>query len=68
MDAIKGMIPGMGSDEITPEEKEKQRKAAIMEAEKERRKFYKKQEDEREVERQAYRDKVKSKKYSMIFF
>ena len=30
MDAITGMIPGMGGDEESPEEKERQRKAAIM--------------------------------------
>ena len=58
MDAIKGMIPGMGGDEESPEEKERQRKEAIMQAEKERRKFYKKQEEDRDTERQVYRDKV----------
>ena len=30
MDAITGMIPGMGGDEESPEEKERQRKAAVM--------------------------------------
>ena len=58
MDAIKGMIPGMGGDEESPEEKEKARQLAIRQAEAERRKFYKAQEDEREVERQVIRDKV----------
>ena len=58
MDAITGMIPGMGGDEESPEEKERQRKAAIMQAEKERRTRYKKQEEDREVERQTIRDKV----------
>ena len=61
MDAIKGMIPGMGGDEESPEEKERQRKEAIMQAEKERRKFYKKQEEDRDTERQVYRDKVSTK-------
>ena len=58
MDAVKGLIPGMGGDEESPEEKEKARQAAIRQAEIERRKKYKAQEDEREVERQAIRDKV----------
>ena len=41
MDAIKNAIPGMGGDEQTPEEKEKARKAAIMQKEMERNKLYK---------------------------
>jgi len=49
MDAIKGMIPGMGGDEESPEEKEKARKEAIRIVEVERKKKYKGLEDEREV-------------------
>jgi len=62
MDAVKGMIPGMGGDEESPEEKEKARQLAIRQAEAERRKFYKTQEDAREVERQVIRDKYNIEK------
>jgi len=62
MDAIKGMIPGMGGDEESPEEKEKARKAAIMQADRERRSRYKTQEDAREIERQEIREKYNIEK------
>lgn len=62
MDAIKGMIPGMGGDEESPEEKEKARKAAIVQADRERRSRYKTVEDARETERQVIREKYNIEK------
>ena len=62
-------IPGVGGDDDKKddgmtkeeaEEQEKMRKANIMQAEKERTKKYKKQEEDRETVRQNIRDKVRA--------
>jgi len=62
MDAIKGMIPGMGGDEESPEEKEKARQDAIKQADRERRARYKVVEDGREEERVKLREKYNIEK------